>query len=106
MPVVDRPEVVTPRSHRSQVARGMLRRSPCYIDWGFPLPFSGAHMHQFESPTYVLDLRHSLNRATIESAKPNKKIRVLVIPEDDPSAEPIAADGTLSPDGKLFHVVV
>ena len=63
-------------------------------------------MQEFESPTYVLDLRNSLNRSTIESAKPNKEIRVLVRPEDDPSAGPVAATGKLNEDGTVFHVVV
>ena len=63
-------------------------------------------MPEFESPTYFLDLDHSLNRATIESAKPNKKIKVLVIPEGDKSAKPIAATGELSEDSTVFHVIV
>ncbi len=63
-------------------------------------------MQEFESPTYILDFRNSLNRSTIESAKPNKEIQVLVRPEDDPSAKPIAATGKLSEDGTVFHVVV
>ncbi len=63
-------------------------------------------MREFESPTYVLDLRDSLNRSTIESAKPNKEIRVLVRPEDDASAAPIIANGKLSEDGTEFHVFV
>lgn len=63
-------------------------------------------MPEFESPTYVLDLRHSLNRSTIESVKPNKEVQVLVRPEEDPAAKPITAIGKLSEDGKVFHVVV
>ncbi len=63
-------------------------------------------MQEFESPTYILDFRNSLNRSTIESAKPNKEIRVLVRPENDPSAESIAATGKRSEDGTEFHVVV
>ena len=63
-------------------------------------------MPEFKSPTYVLDLRKSFNRATIESAKPNKEIKILVRPEEDALAEPIAATGKLSEDGTVFHVVV
>ncbi len=63
-------------------------------------------MQEFESPTYVLDLRNSLNRSTIASAKPNKEIRVLLRPDGDTSAKPIAATGKLSEDGTVFHVVV
>lgn len=63
-------------------------------------------MQEFESPTYVLDLRNSLNRSTIESAKPNKEVKVLARPEDNASAKPITATGKLSKDGRIFHVVV
>ncbi len=63
-------------------------------------------MKEFESPTYYLDLDHSLNRATIEGAQPNKKIKVLVKRTDNASALPIAATGELSADRQLFHVVV
>ncbi len=63
-------------------------------------------MEVFESPTYVLDLRDSRNRATIESVKPNKQIRVLVRPENDPLAAPIIATGKLSDDGAVFDVLV
>lgn len=63
-------------------------------------------MKEFESPTYILDLDHSLNRATIEGAEPNKKIKVLVRPEKDTVSKPIAATGELIENGKIFHVVV
>jgi len=63
-------------------------------------------MQEFESPTYFLALDHSFNRATIESAKPNKKIKVLVRPEGDKLAKPITATGELIEDGTVFHVTV
>ena len=63
-------------------------------------------MKEFDSPVYVLDLRSSLNRATIESAQPGKPIKVLVRPEGDESAKPIAANGVQSNDGKKFRVTV
>jgi hypothetical protein len=62
-------------------------------------------MEEFESPTFVLDLRNNLNRSTIATAKPNKELRVLVRPEDNPSAESVLATGRLSEDSALFHVV-
>ena len=60
----------------------------------------------FEYPCYVLDLRQSLNCATIESASRSKPFRVLVRPEDDENAAPIPATGTLSDNGEEFLVVV
>lgn len=63
-------------------------------------------MKEFDSPTYILALEHSLNRATIEGAKPNKKIKVLVRPENDTTSKPIAATGELIENGQIFHVVV
>ena len=62
-------------------------------------------MLEFESPTYVLDLRDRSNCSRIESAKPGKEIQVLVRPEHDATAKPIVAKGTLSHD-QIFHVVV
>lgn len=61
---------------------------------------------EFTFPTYVLDLRDNRNRSIIESATPHRPIRVLVRPEDNASALPIPATGTLSEDSKVFHVVV
>ena len=63
-------------------------------------------MAEFESPTYILDLRHGLNRATLVGAIPGKEIDVLVRPEDDEFAQPTRAKGTLSADGQFFEVVV
>ncbi len=63
-------------------------------------------MAEFESPTYVLDLSHSLNRAHIEGAEPNTPLKVLVVPESDLSAKPIAATGLLSADSTSFSVEV
>ena len=63
-------------------------------------------MAEFESPTYALDLRHRSNCLSIASAKPGQEIRVLVRPEDDATAQPIVATGTLSNDGTSFSVVV
>lgn len=61
-------------------------------------------MEQFDEPTYYLDLSHSLNRATLESAKPNKAMPVLVKAAGDRSAPPIKATGALV--GPEFHVEV
>ena len=61
---------------------------------------------EFEYPCYVLDLRHSLNRATIESAERSKAVHVLVRPYDDENAAPIGATGTLSDNGEEFFVLV
>jgi hypothetical protein len=55
-------------------------------------------------PTYVLHFKHSSNRAWMESAKPNKPIPVLVIPEGDETAAPIRATGMRV--GTEFRVVV
>ncbi len=63
-------------------------------------------MAEFESPTYVLALSNSLNRAHIEGAQPNTPLKVLVVPESDLSAKPIAATGLLSTDSKSFSVEV
>ena len=63
-------------------------------------------MPEFESPTYVLDLRDRSNCSRIESAKPGKEIQVLVRPEHDATAQPIVAKGTRSHDGASFSVVV
>jgi hypothetical protein len=63
-------------------------------------------MPDFESPTYMLDLRSMSNCSTIESAKAGKTIRVLVHPEHDAPAQPIVAKGTRSHDSASFSVVV
>lgn len=63
-------------------------------------------MAEFESPAYVLDLENSLNRAHIESAKPNVPFTVLVVPDTDLSATPIAATGLLNADATFFSVEV
>ncbi len=63
-------------------------------------------MAEFEYPRYVLDLRHKLNCATLESAQSGKEIGVLVRPDDDESSAAISAKGTLSEDGEDFTVVV
>ena len=63
-------------------------------------------MAEFESPTYVLDLRDKSNCSRIESAKPGKEVQVLVRPENDSMAQPIKAMGTRSKDGTSFNVVV
>ncbi len=61
-------------------------------------------MPEFDTPTYYLDLEHSLNRATIESAKEGATIAVLVRSESDPDAAPIRATATRNGEG--FFVVV
>jgi hypothetical protein len=63
-------------------------------------------MAEFESPTYILDLRDSLNCATLEGASPGEEIQVLVRPENDEASAPIRATGTLSSDSQTFQVVV
>jgi hypothetical protein len=55
--------------------------------------------------TYYLDLEDSRTRATLESAKPMKAMRVLVRQEEDRSAPSIGATGTLSADGKVFEIM-
>lgn len=57
-------------------------------------------------PCYYLVLNHSLNCATIESAKPNKQQTVLVRSEAEPNIAPIHAIGILSDDSKNYHVAV
>ncbi len=61
---------------------------------------------EFDYPGYVLDLRHRLNCATIESAKRGMSTRVLVRPQDDEVIIPIPADGRLSDNGEEFTVTV
>ena len=63
-------------------------------------------MAEFECPTYVIDLANSLNRAHIESAKPDIPINLLVVPENDLAAKSIHATGLLSTDGTSFSVQV
>jgi len=63
-------------------------------------------MLEFASPTYMLELRNSVNRSCILSAKPGKEIQVLVRPAHDATAKPIVAKGTRSNDGVSFFVVV
>ena len=53
-------------------------------------------MAEFDSPTCALDLRHRSNCLGIASAKSGQEIRVLVRPEDDPTAQLVVATGTLS----------
>jgi hypothetical protein len=61
-------------------------------------------MHTFDEPAYYLDLRHSLNRAALESAKRDTPMTILVRPENNPSAPPTKATGRL--DGNEFHIEV
>jgi hypothetical protein len=63
-------------------------------------------MAEFKSPSCDLDLRHPSNCLNIATARSGETVRVLVGPEDDATAEPFEAVGTLSNDGKLFSVVV
>ena len=63
-------------------------------------------MPDFESPTYVLDLRDRSNCSRIESVKPGKAIQILVRPEHDTTAQPTVAKGTRSNDGASFSLVV
>lgn len=56
--------------------------------------------------TYFLDLENARLRAAIESAKPEKKIPVLVKAEENRSEPSIGATGKLSADGKVFDVFV
>lgn len=63
-------------------------------------------MAEFECPTYVIALANSLNRAHIESAKPDIPINLLVVPENDLTSKPIRATGVCSTDGTSFSVQV
>lgn len=54
--------------------------------------------------TYYLDIEDSWNRAALESAKPEQRIRCLVRKEEDRSVSSIGATGKLSADGKVFEV--
>lgn len=60
----------------------------------------------YPTTSYVLDLAHSLNRATIEGAQPGVQIAVLVVPEFEPDAKGIKAVGKLSADGQNFTATV
>jgi hypothetical protein len=64
------------------------------------------HISEFDSPTYVLDLRNKLNCLRIESAQPGEEIQVLVRPKHDHMAKPVLAKGMLSQDGASFSVVI
>ena len=57
-------------------------------------------------PEHVLDLDHSLNRATIEGAQPGVAVRVLVRDLGTTGASPIHATGLRSSDGSEFRVEV
>ena len=57
-------------------------------------------------PEHVIDLDHSLNRATIEGAKPGEAIFVLVKEIGSKSASTERAIGRLSSDGSEFKVEV
>jgi hypothetical protein len=56
--------------------------------------------------TDFLDLENARVRAAIESAKPEKRIRVLVKAEENRSEPSIGATGKLSADEKVFDVFV
>ena len=63
-------------------------------------------MEEFETPTYVIDLRDKSTCSRIQSARPSKEIQVLVRPEHDATVEPIVANGALSNNRASFSVVV
>lgn len=59
-----------------------------------------------DSLTYVIDFRDSSNCSRIESAQPGEEIKVFLLPEHEPLADPIVANGTRSQDGALFLVEI
>jgi hypothetical protein len=66
-------------------------------------------MEEFESPTYVLDLKDNLNWARIERAELGAPIEVFVRPDNTTlHASRIAAKGTLKEveGGRIFEIEV
>ena len=63
-------------------------------------------MTPFDSLTYVIKFRDSLNCSRIQNAQPGEEILVLVHPEQEPRADPLGAKGTRSRDGALFVVEI
>jgi len=57
-------------------------------------------------PEYVIDLDHSLNRATIEGAQPGVPLSILVKAPGTGNATSIRATGARTPDGSEFQVDV
>src|SRR5580765_2595903 len=58
------------------------------------------------SLTYVINFRDSANCSRIQNAQPGEEIMVLVHPEQEPLADPLAAKGSRSQDGTLFVVEI
>jgi hypothetical protein len=58
------------------------------------------------SLTYVINFRDSSNCSRIQNAQPGEETLVLVHPEQEPLADPLAAKGTRSQDGALFAVEI
>ena len=78
---------------------------------GSTQPFSSSNleertMPELELPPCTLDLRDPSNCVNIAMAKPGESIRVMMRTDDNATATPMEAMGTLSNDGKSFSVVV
>jgi hypothetical protein len=58
------------------------------------------------SLTYVINFRDRSNCSRIQNAQPGEEIVVLVHPEQEPLADPLAAKGMRSQDGALFVVEI
>jgi hypothetical protein len=56
--------------------------------------------------SYVLFLKHRRNCSVIENFPPGQEADVLVVPENDQTAQPIKAKGRRSQDGKEFTVTM
>ncbi len=63
-----------------------------------------AHRRKGSFKATYLDFEDCRNRAALESAEPEQRIRGLVRKEEDRSAPSIGATGKLSVDGKVFEV--
>jgi hypothetical protein len=59
-------------------------------------------MRAVEPLTYVLVLNDRHNCSGIENLKPDQECDVLVVPANDPKAEPVHAIGRRSQDGEDF----
>jgi len=55
---------------------------------------------------YVLHLKHRQNCSVIESMKRGHEVEVLVIPENNPAAEPETAKAKLSQNGEVFTITI
>ena len=63
-------------------------------------------MATFDNPEYILDFGNPQNCATVQGAKPQQEVSVLVRPDKQPDATPIEALGKRSADGDTFEIIV